>query len=198
MMATTKHTRAGKAGKRNTDTGASWSIYATRPQPGMGPRASVAENRPRDAVSRSLPRPGGAKTRTYSAVGVDFAPRRRAKGRRTPALASQAVDAVLALAASQAGGSRADAIAKLRQAVHHDAIKRPRHAAVALALVDVLICARATLDVQQTEALRRAALALLEPYISTADERGVLTSLARAGLERVPPLDEGPLAVILP
>jgi hypothetical protein len=136
---------------------------------------------------------GSAWDPTAPADEFQPAPQTRGKAVKAPPLAAQAVDAVLDLVADRPGASRSDAAAKLRQSVHRDAALRPRHAAVALTIADGLICSGSPASVQQKEAVRRAALTLLEPYISTSDERAVLTTLARAGIDTMPPLDEGPL-----
>lgn len=124
-------------------------------------------------------------------------PRGSSRRSRQPTIVALAAEAVLELSRGGPIDNRAVAVARLRQAVHRDSRRRPRHAAVALATADALSLAPATLDVQQREALRRSAVTLLDPFISVGDERAVLTTLARAGLDRFSPLDEGPLAPLL-
>jgi hypothetical protein len=193
--------RAAKAGKKAGEKSSvtmHWASYVK--QSGIQSKSSQAmPKKHQDAARGIFFAVIGTNINASSGAAYEsgFASPSRKKSQKVPALAAQAVDAVLALVTSQIGSSRADAVAKLRQAVHHDAVRRPRHAAVALAIADALICSGCAANVQQAEALRRAALALLEPYVSTADERGVLTSLARAGMDRVPPLDEGPMAAAL-
>lgn len=118
--------------------------------------------------------------------------------RPKPSISAQASDAVLELAQGMAGASRSAAIGALRQLVRVQADQRPRHAAVALAIADALIATpEAPNGVQQSEALRTAALLLTDSYISITDERAAMNTLARAGVDRYAPLDEGPLADLL-
>ncbi len=121
-----------------------------------------------------------------------------ARRKRKGAIAAPAVEAVMDVVRSGDHVSPATAIARLRQLVRADADLRPRHAALALAIADALtVNSAGPQGVEQREALRRAALTLLDSYISLADERAILNSLSRSGLERFVAIDAGPIASLL-
>jgi hypothetical protein len=150
----------------------------------------------RSSPRRARPYKGGEIPSIKDFESGDRRPRNKRRTKH-PTIVALAAESVLELSHGGAAGDLASSISRLRQAVRRDAGLRPRHAAVALALADALSLVSGPLTVQQREAIRRAAQTMLDTFISVADERGVLTALARARLDRLPPLDEGPLASVL-
>lgn len=94
-----------------------------------------------------------------------------------------------ALTATSAPQGRAATL--LRRAAEVEADRRPRHAAVALAGWDALVCnAEPFATDAKRSALWRLAQLLLQQFISTDEEMALLDELDSAGLERVPPFEE--------
>jgi hypothetical protein len=79
----------------------------------------------------------------------------------------------------------------LYRAAHAAADRRPRHAAIALAVWDAIQCTDAPFATEgRRRALWEANRLLLSQFISTADEVKLLDRMDAAGLERVPPFED--------
>jgi hypothetical protein len=158
----------------------------------------------RKEAARKAARPSGASIGLHRSLRsttptVTKEPGRARSGSEVRALRPShlhlAVEAVLA-AREPVAGVRAQAAALLRQAVSEEIVRRPRHAAVALALHDALLNSVGSQAVSgDAAALEIGARLLLSPFISDDDERVLLDRLNRSW-DRVPALDEGPLAVL--
>lgn len=120
---------------------------------------------------------------------------RRPTARSIPSLYG-AVEATLAVAGEPGEGQLAWAAVKLREAAREEAGRRPRHGAVALALADALLVTAAGAEAGRSGALHKGAGLLLEPFIADDAERDFLDEL-NASWQRVPPLEQGPLAKLL-
>ncbi len=84
-----------------------------------------------------------------------------------------------------------DTCVALRRTVREESLRRPRHASVALALVDALRCTPRPLETsRQRRVLWEASGLLTEQVISTDNEMRLLDRLDESGFERVPPFEE--------
>jgi hypothetical protein len=130
-------------------------------------------------------------------TGVSFAPADSSIVDRRDLAMFEAAEALRRTALSPAPSAVGHVSTLLHRAIQDEAERRPRHAAVALAVWDCLAC---TVDPFGTSMRRRvlwdAALALRSQFISTATEMNLLDRMTDAGLERVPPFEDSPLSQV--
>lgn len=150
--------------------------------------------RARDTGARASRRATrGGWSRAALTTGRDATNGREAAAEKSLAGLYAAIEATLAVAADPGSGRLAWAASRLREATREEAGRRPRHGAVALALADALLVAAAGVGAGEPAALREGAHLLLEPFITDEAERAFLDRL-NASWQRVPPLEQGPLA----
>jgi hypothetical protein len=87
----------------------------------------------------------------------------------------------------------------LHRAVHEEAERRPRHAALALAVWDALTCTDGALSSgARRKVLWECGRRLLTQHIPLSTEMGLLRQMETAGLQRVPPFEETVVSRSLP
>lgn len=103
----------------------------------------------------------------------------------------EAADLLRRAALAPDAASVGQAAALLYRAAQNEADRRPRHAAVALAAWDALLCTETPLGtIERRGAFFEVAKSLLAQFISTEDEMALLDRFDNAGLERVPPFED--------
>lgn len=202
-MSVSVRSRAAAEVKPDPDAGVYGRVIEKKTgHPSLRPkdvRATRAKTRVRSWKSRPAePLPTADDASKHLALLVRAAKRQEHVSLIRPSSLDLAVEGLLRIAScSPAPGERAHVASLLRQAVAREANARPRHAAVALALHDAVLQAAAEPTTAGSPApLRDGARVLLSPFISDEDERSLLDALNRSW-DRVPALDEGPLADLL-
>lgn len=147
------------------------------PQPAAADRESRA---PIAAVVRkkraeAVPAPTAAKT----------APRRRGAGMWRVA------EQLRMLALEPVNDEPVHLADELRRAANTYSTALPRHAALALAAHDALICSPRPLETDERRGtLFNVALALASRFVSTEQEMELLAAMTAAGLDRTPPFEQ--------
>lgn len=162
---------------------------------GRGSRAARSAARLREAD-----RTGDAKQAHAEPRGRSRFKSRRFRPPQEPSPASQpirgmavwrAAEELRQLALDPETGTPVKVAEDLRAAANENAEAWPRHAALALAARDALVCSSKPLDSNsRRKVFFEVALALGSRFVGTDTEMKLLNSMAEAGLERTPPFDD--------
>ena len=143
---------------------------------------------PADASRHGRAESGQPGKRIYG-PGIRTAP--VAEDRKSPLALYQAADALREASLSPQPGDAVHLASLLKRAVAEQADVRPRHAAVALALADALLCTTTPFGNRERRKVLWDGVRLIsDTFISTADEMKLLQRMGAAGLERVPPFED--------